>query len=56
MNLIVLDTDEKKRVFKSEILKVFPQGVKHLPDELKSREIYPDYEKLQRKSSIHWKS
>lgn len=41
LNLIVLDADEKRRVFKSEILKVFPEGVKHLPDELKSREIYP---------------
>lgn len=41
LNLIVLDADEKKRVFKSEILKIFPEGVKHLPDELKSREIYP---------------
>ena len=40
-NLIVLDADEKKRVYKSEILKVFPEGVKHLPDKLKSREIYP---------------
>jgi len=30
----------KKRVFKSEILKIFPEGVKHLPDELKPREIY----------------
>jgi nucleotide-binding universal stress UspA family protein len=41
LNLIVLDADEKKRVFKSEVLKIFPEGVKHLPDELKSREIYP---------------
>ena len=40
LNLIVLDADEKKRVFKSELLKIFPDGVKHLPDELKSREIY----------------
>jgi len=40
LNLIVLDADEKRRVYKSEILKVFPEGVKHLPDELKSREIY----------------
>lgn len=41
LNLIVLNADEKKRVYKSEILKVFPEGLKHLPDELKSREIYP---------------
>lgn len=41
LNLIVLDADEKKRVFKSELLKIFPEGVKHLPDELKPREIYP---------------
>ncbi|MDQ3374305.1 MAG: hypothetical protein M3521_10515 [Acidobacteriota bacterium] len=31
----------KKRVFKSELLKIFPEGVKFLPDELKSSEIYP---------------
>ena len=41
LGLIVLDADEKRRVFKSELLKVFPEGVKHLPDELQSREIYP---------------
>lgn len=41
LNLIILDADEKKRVFKSELLKIFPEGVKHLPDELKPREIYP---------------
>lgn len=41
LNLIVLDADEKKRVFKSELLKIFPEGVKHLPDELTPREIYP---------------
>jgi hypothetical protein len=41
LNLIILDADEKKRVFKSEILKIFPEGVKHLPDELQPREIYP---------------
>ncbi len=41
LNLIVLDADEKRRVYKSELLKIFPEGVKHLPDELKSREIYP---------------
>jgi len=40
LGLIVLDADEKRRVFKSELLKVFPEGVKHLPDELKPREIY----------------
>ena len=40
LNLIVLDTDEKRRVYKSEILKIFPEGVKHLPDELQPREIY----------------
>jgi hypothetical protein len=40
LNLIVLDADEKKRVFKSEMLKIFPEGAKHLPDELQSREIY----------------
>ncbi len=39
--LIVLDADEKKRVFKSEILKIFPEGAKHLPDELQPRGIYP---------------
>jgi len=41
LNLIVLDADEKKRVFKRELLKIFPEGVKHLPDELQPREIYP---------------
>ncbi len=41
LNLIVLNADDKMRVYKSEILKVFPEGLKHLPDELKSREIYP---------------
>ena len=41
LNLIVLDADERKRVFKSELLKVFPEGAKHLPDELQSRGIYP---------------
>ncbi len=41
LNLIVLDADEKKRVFKSELLKIFPEGAAHLPEELKSREIYP---------------
>ena len=40
LNLIVLDADEKKRVFKTELLKIFPEGVKHLPDELQPREIY----------------
>jgi hypothetical protein len=38
--LIVLDADERKRVFKSELLKIFSEGVKHLPDELQPREIY----------------
>lgn len=41
LNLIVLDADEKKRVYKSELLKIFPEGVKHLPKELQPREIYP---------------
>ena len=41
LDLIVLDADEKRRVFKSELLKIFPEGVKHLPDELQPREIYP---------------
>ncbi len=41
LNLIVLDADEKRRVYKSEILKIFPEGVKHLPDKLQPREIYP---------------
>lgn len=41
LNLIVLDADGKKRVFKNELLKIFPEGVKHLPDELKPRGIYP---------------
>ncbi|MDQ3748158.1 MAG: hypothetical protein M3367_03950 [Acidobacteriota bacterium] len=49
LNLIVLDADEKKRVFKSEILKTFPEGVKHLPNELKSREIYPTVKNGMRK-------
>ncbi len=40
LNLIVLDADDKRRVYKSELRKIFPEGVKHLPDELKSREIY----------------
>ena len=40
LGLIVLDADEKRRVFKSELLKIFPEGVKHLPDELQPREIY----------------
>ena len=41
LNLIVLDADEKRRVYKSEILRVFPEGLMHLPDKLKSRGIYP---------------
>ena len=41
LNLIVLDADDRRRVYKNEILKVFTEGLKHLPDELKSREIYP---------------
>lgn len=41
LNLIVLDADEKRRVYKNEILKIFPKGLKHLPNELKPREIYP---------------
>jgi len=41
LNLIVLDADEKKRIFKRELLKIFLEGVKHLPDELQPREIYP---------------
>ena len=41
LDLIVLDADDKKRVSRSEILKVFPEGLKHLPDELQPREIYP---------------
>lgn len=40
LNLIVLDADEKKRVYKSEIQKVFPEGIKHLPKELQPRGIY----------------
>jgi hypothetical protein len=40
LNLIILDADEKKRVYKSEIQKVFPKGLKHLPDELQPRGIY----------------
>lgn len=41
LNLIILDANEKKRVFKSEILKVFPEGTKRLPNELIPRGIYP---------------
>ena len=41
LNLIVLNAVDKKRVFKSELLKIFPEGAKHLPDELTPREIYP---------------
>ncbi len=48
-NLIVLDADEKRRVYKSEILKVFPEGVKHLPNELKPRETYPTTKNGKRK-------
>ena len=40
LRLIVLDADVQKRVFKSEILKIFSDGIKHLPDELQPREIY----------------
>lgn len=40
LNLIVLDADEKRRVYKSEILKVFPEGIRHLPGELQPRGIY----------------
>jgi len=32
---------KKRRVFKSELLKIFPEGVKHLLDELKPHDIYP---------------
>jgi hypothetical protein len=41
LNLIVLDADERKHVYKSELLKIFPEGVKHLPKELQPRGIYP---------------
>lgn len=40
LNLIVLDADDKKRIYKNELLKIFPEGAKHLPDELQPREIY----------------
>ena len=40
LNLIVLDADEKKRVYKNGLLKIFPEGVKHLPKELQPRGIY----------------
>ncbi len=49
LNLIVLNADEKKQVYKSEILKVFAEGLRHLPDELKSREIYPTVKNGRRK-------
>jgi hypothetical protein len=49
LNLIVAGVDEKRRVYKSEILKVFPEGVKHLPDELQPREIYPTTKNRTRK-------
>ncbi len=41
LNLIVLDADEKKRVLRSELQKIFPEGLKHLSEEFKPREIYP---------------
>lgn len=41
LNLIVLDTDERGRVFRSDMLKLFPKGLAHLPDLLQPREIYP---------------
>jgi hypothetical protein len=44
-----LGADVKKRVFKTEMLKIFPEGVKHLPDELQSREIYPTTKNGRRK-------
>ena len=40
LNLIILDADEKRRAYKSEMLKIFPEGLKHLPQELQPREIY----------------
>ncbi len=40
LNLIVLDADEKKRVYKSELRRIFPEGIKFLPKELQPREIY----------------
>ncbi len=49
LNLIVLDADEKKQVFKSELLKIFPEGVKHLPDELQPRGVYTTTKKGLRK-------
>lgn len=48
-NLIVLDADEKKRVYKSELLKIFSEGMKHLPDELKPGEIFPTVKNGRRK-------
>jgi hypothetical protein len=49
LNLIVLDADEKKRVFKSGLLRVFSEGAAHLPKELNARELYPSVKNGARK-------
>jgi hypothetical protein len=40
LNLIVLDADERGRVYADEMRRVFPKGVAHLPETLTPRVIY----------------
>ncbi len=40
LRLVVLNCDDLGRVFKSEMRRVFPDGVEHLPGELLPRAIY----------------
>jgi len=49
LNLVVLDADEKRRVFKSKLRRIFPEGAKHLPDELQPRGVYTTTKKGLRK-------
>jgi hypothetical protein len=40
LGLIILEADERGRVYKSEFRKVFPEGGAHLPETLTSKVIY----------------
>lgn len=40
LNLIVLDADERGRVYEDQIRRVFPEGRAHLPETLTPRVIY----------------
>jgi hypothetical protein len=40
LDLILIDCDEKGRAKKSQMEKIFPVGMSHLPEKLKSLEVY----------------